>query len=416
MCGIVGIMARQVSGFSAVNVDTFKDLLFADEVRGAHGTGIFWNTATKVKTLKAPVPSSFFLRDEKVKGAMNEIFQKGKFAIGHNRHATKGGMDHDSTHPFRHQHITLIHNGTLYAHRHMADVAVDSEAICISIAEKGADWTLKQLDGAFALVWYDSNTRLLNFIRNDERPLTLVETSSAYVICSEAKLADWVISRNKGIIIKSNSIEVGMLHQYDPETRDITTRKVDLRDKGYMYDTEWGTRYGYSGKYQGATYQAPSSSGMTTGHPSYAGNESVHSKVANSMTNKAATTETPALIQPKSNIVPFKADDLPEPTMGVPIQELKYKLGDRIVFSPAAVVPSGNSFCLEGAVEDDSNINHPEVRFYSGDRELLASYLNCVLMVGQLMAVSQKYGVYRYVMKLVKPLVVTENVPSTTVN
>lgn len=393
MCGIVGILARNLSGFAATNVDTFKDMLFADELRGAHGTGMFWNTATKVKTLKAPVPASFFLRDEKVKAAMNEVFQKSKFVIGHNRHATKGGMDHDSTHPFRVHHITLIHNGTLYSHKHMADVAVDSEAIAHSIADIGTDATLKMLDGAFALVWYDANTRKLNFVRNDERPLHLIETSNCWAIASEFRMAEWIITRNKGNVIKTTSIEVGQLHQYDIDTRDITTRKVELREKTYMYDTDWNTRYYANGKMK-HTYTPP---------PALP-------------TPPLRETTPPFLVVKNGTSTIPKTSGLPDMDLPDPVQDLNYKLGEKIVFSPAAVVPSGSSFCLEGAVEDNSGVNHPEVRFYNSNRELLTEYLDCVLLEAEVMQIHQKEGIFRYIVKKVIPLVVNETISTPMVS
>ena len=67
-----------------------------------------------------------------------------------------------------------MHNGTLTSVVRLEDghkFDTDSEAIFHTINEKGIDHTWANLQGAAALVWYDTKTHKLNFIRNEQRPL-----------------------------------------------------------------------------------------------------------------------------------------------------------------------------------------------------------------------------------------------------
>ena len=110
-------------------------MLFADQLRGSHGTGIFWDELGDSKYLKGAMPSSSFLRSKEYPEVAKDIVRLGNFVIGHNRHATKGEINFNNTHPFqegdiKRRQITLIHNGTLHSHRHMKNVDVDSHAIC----------------------------------------------------------------------------------------------------------------------------------------------------------------------------------------------------------------------------------------------------------------------------------------------
>lgn len=255
MCGIVGVMSKRKTGLFSYDMDAFTDMLFADQVRGAHGTGIFYDIDGKAKTFKGAMPSSAFLRAEKTPAILEEVMKKSNFVIGHNRHATKGEINFANTHPFIVEDITLIHNGTLHHHKNMKDVDVDSHAICHSIADVGHLETLKKLDGAFALVWYDSKEERLHFIRNTERPLHLIETDNLFIISSEAGLAEWIIKR-RGIkgASEPKMCEVGQLYTYDIHTNKLTEETVDIRPK---YQAFGGKYYPDVDYYYGQSYTPP---------------------------------------------------------------------------------------------------------------------------------------------------------------
>lgn len=204
-------------------------MLFADQLRGADGTGIFYNNKEIIKTLKAPVASSTFICDKQFDKAEDEIFQRANFVVGHNRAATIGKLTHQNTHPFRCNNITLVHNGTLHAHRHLADVESDSNAIAESISKIGFRETIKKVDGAFALIWYDEKQKTLNFCRNSKRPLWLIESRTLFCFVSEPKLAEWIFSRNNEQVVSVTQIPENTLYQFENGKMDkYETSKFDV--------------------------------------------------------------------------------------------------------------------------------------------------------------------------------------------
>lgn len=235
MCGIVGILAKTKMGFYQTQVSVFKEMLYADQLRGKDGTGIFYNNGSKICTLKAPSSSSRFLHDPLVVKAMESLSGDSLFAVGHNRSATIGEHNHENTHPHRGKHITLIHNGTLRSHKELADVESDSLAICKSIADIGAEKTLEKLNGAFALVWYNANNKTINICRNTERPLFLLETGNCYVFASEPKMAEWIIERNKLNFTSCISFLPGILYTYSFVSFKFEESKVNLRQSNFHY-------------------------------------------------------------------------------------------------------------------------------------------------------------------------------------
>lgn len=207
----------------------FTEMLFADQLRGSDGTGIMYNNKDKIKVLKGAIASSDFVNNQNYDKAAEEIVQKGTFVVGHNRSATKGKLSHENTHPFREGPITLVHNGTLHYHQNLADTEVDSHAICVSIAKIGYKETLKKINGAFALIWTDSRNKTINFVRNSQRPLFIVETGFLFILVSEKGLAEWILDRNNQTVLSVKEVPVGMLHQF--ELSDLTkyhTEKVDF--------------------------------------------------------------------------------------------------------------------------------------------------------------------------------------------
>ena len=191
----------------------FTEMLFADQLRGADGTGIIYNKKKEIKTLKAVLASGDFVYTKEYQAAVSECVTSANFVVGHNRAATKGKLTHANTHPFREKHITLVHNGTLPYHKDLHDVEVDSHAICHSIANIGYKETLKKINGAFALIWVDNKQKTLNFVRNSQRPLWHIEADWLHIFVSEPKLALWICDRNNMVVKSYSQIPVNTLHQ-----------------------------------------------------------------------------------------------------------------------------------------------------------------------------------------------------------
>ena len=238
MCGIVGIFAKSKLGFYTSQISVFKELLYAGQLRGSDGTGVFYNSGNEVYTLKSPIKSSDFLGDPKVKKAMDSLTIRSTFVVGHNRSATKGGTTYLNTHPHLYKHIVLIHNGTLYSHKELADVESDSLAICKSIVEIGAEKTLEKIHGSFALVWYNTKEKTINICRNTERPLYLLEINNCYVIASEPKMAEWIIDRNKFHITSCISFIAGTLYKYSQDSFNLTNSIINLREPNFYCNKE----------------------------------------------------------------------------------------------------------------------------------------------------------------------------------
>lgn len=102
--------------------------------------------------------------------------------FGHGRFPTIGETSIKNAHPFEHRHITLMHNGTIKNHeklneKYKKDFAVDSELICWMVSEIGIKETIKEIDGAYALIYFDSKEDAVNIVRNYERPLWIGKNS-----------------------------------------------------------------------------------------------------------------------------------------------------------------------------------------------------------------------------------------------
>jgi len=212
MCGIVTLIQKDsTKSLNKDHIDIFKQMLYADALRGWDSTGIAsirMNSVTDV-TKDACPPASLFHRVQEHTWAFNN-----QALIGHNRWATKGKTNKENAHPFKEQHITLVHNGTLKFHHHLKNVEVDSHAITHSIVEKGTKETLEMLDGAFALVWFDAQTKMIHAARNKERPLYVIETEDLYILSSEEKLALWICDRNHTIVRKTQLLTPGIIYTF----------------------------------------------------------------------------------------------------------------------------------------------------------------------------------------------------------
>jgi len=232
MCGIVSIIRKDSKKSLYKNeTDIFKQMLYADALRGWDSTGIAsiqMNGQVKV-TKDACPPASLFHRHPD-----HEWIHGNLALIGHNRASTKGKTNKENAHPFQEEHITLVHNGTLRFHHHLKNVEVDSHAITHSFVERGVKDTLEQLDGAYALVWHDAKTNLIHAARNHERPLHLLETEELYILSSEQGLANWICNRNNIKVKKQQLLTEGLIYSFKTNRKDM--RFVDTeRFQIYTY-------------------------------------------------------------------------------------------------------------------------------------------------------------------------------------
>ena len=173
MCGLVGVAGTGTTlPLDNKYKDIFKDLLMLDTIRGADSTGValidVFSDVHLIKTVGTP----WDLKEQRSCDALFRV--KPKLIMGHNRWATKGKVSRSNAHPFENTTIVGTHNGTIRNQTLLpdhADFATDSENIFHAFDKQGIDKTVKSLNGAYALVWWDKEVKLLHFLRNNERPL-----------------------------------------------------------------------------------------------------------------------------------------------------------------------------------------------------------------------------------------------------
>lgn len=218
MCGLVAVINKNRHGFNNKQLDVFETLLFIDTLRGEDSTGVFLvQNNGNVHIAKEATEATHFLRaDGYRKDIRGKAYSRGQFIVGHNRKATRGSITDENAHPFWvEDKLVLVHNGSLHGdHKKLADTEVDSHAVAHVLAnEPDHEKALQQINGAYALIWYDVVEKKLHMIRNTQRPLYWAETSDAIYICSEAGMLYFALARN-GEKIKENKEKLAACHLF----------------------------------------------------------------------------------------------------------------------------------------------------------------------------------------------------------
>ncbi len=220
MCGLVGMISSSGYGFTTEQRRVFNAMLWADTVRGEDSTGVFGvNRYGNVDYLKT-VGNAAVLQGSKEYDTFNAaIFSDYRMVVGHNRKATRGGLTDENAHPFVESNHILVHNGTLHNHKELTDkeVEVDSHAILHSLVERGYAETLKEIQGAFALAFYNAVDKELNLVRNDERPLFIANTVGAWYFASEAGMLKWILGREEVKITEITNCKPGTMYTFKLE-------------------------------------------------------------------------------------------------------------------------------------------------------------------------------------------------------
>lgn len=191
-------------GITPWDYDVFFELLYADALRGMHGTGVLAiDKLGNSQMAKIGGPPHQLVATDAYKSL--ESFVKVRdvcFMIGHNRYATRGKKITEHAHPFRHGNIILIHNGTLDSFYHFPEhpdkkITVDSEALTYAIDKLGVDAAIRDTSGAWTIVYWDRSEKTLNILRNEERPLWMASQGSDFLaFASEKEMLQWVLDRN----------------------------------------------------------------------------------------------------------------------------------------------------------------------------------------------------------------------------
>lgn len=177
MCGIVGVAGKVTKDAR----DAFNDMLLVCQLRGMHATGAIAIKRNNSRDwFKIAGPSNGILENKRYTDMMTAYDKK--VLIGHCRHATVGDTsDVANAHPFEHDHIVGVHNGTLsHEYRWKLDkgreLSVDSSALFYNIAKNGPEATFGSIEGAWAAVWWDMEENTLNLLRNNQRPLVVAHS------------------------------------------------------------------------------------------------------------------------------------------------------------------------------------------------------------------------------------------------
>lgn len=248
MCGNVGIFNKK--GITPVQQGLFENMLWMDSIRGYHSTGVIAveGQGDNYSVIKEAVDGAYFTQTVDWKEFLN-AHKNPKILIGHNRWATQGEVNKQNSHPFSFGHVSGVHNGTLDRQSYLPDsekFEVDSENIYWSFYKKGVEWTLERLEGAFALVWYDSKEKCLNFVRNDERPLHIAELNDGTIIWgSEKGMLDWLTSRTTKIssIKATEKLKEGVWRRFYLDGKMVDTEVSIVpswKQCGGYYDYRYG--------------------------------------------------------------------------------------------------------------------------------------------------------------------------------
>ena len=183
-----------------------------------------------LKNLGSPAK---LLETSEYKEFNSNIYSDHKFIVGHNRKGTKGALSEENAHPFVEGSTILVHNGTIFNQTELTDTKteVDSHAILHSIVEQGYEKTIKEIYGAFTLVWYDANDKHLRIIRNQERPMFIANTVGAWIFASERKMLEWICERNDTKITELTECVPGTMYSFNLDDKEGTMwmKKLKLR-------------------------------------------------------------------------------------------------------------------------------------------------------------------------------------------
>ena len=204
MCGIVGVMGDLTPKVRRA----FREMLYVGTLRGFDSTGILTATPHSRDWIKKAISAPDFLGMANVQKMVDGY---SKLLLGHNRAATKGKVVSVNAHPFQFDNITGVHNGTL-THRYKLDnyagFEVDSENLFYHLQLHGLQDTIDNCEGAYTLVWHDSEDGTLNVFRNEQRPFHYCysEDRKSMYWASEASMLEWILRRNN--IIHKDILEL----------------------------------------------------------------------------------------------------------------------------------------------------------------------------------------------------------------
>jgi hypothetical protein len=285
MCGIVSIISKRQAGFFSADLEMFEKLLILDTTRGLDSTGAFSvDTGRNLSAVKVASHPFHMFACQDYPAWRGKAVQSGRILVGHNRKATQGSINSKNAHPFHSGNIVLVHNGTLRGDhkKDYAPVDVDSHSLAIAFDEKGAENVIPTINGAFALVWWDVEKNSLFAVRNDERPLQVVETADNFYVLSEAWMALQLLDKSTKVL-DCYDIKPGELHEFKIGGKHATSEIKVQTDY-------WTTNYttGMTGRSRGVQHGGAAASSVP--NPKSQGSSSQTGRGGTSIGQSGTTT------------------------------------------------------------------------------------------------------------------------------
>lgn len=274
MCGIVGVVVKADNGLIKQTEESFYQMLYTDVLRGEDSTGVIGvEKSSKFHIMKEANEAAWVIPQIKSDEIGKSMYNTGKAFIGHNRKQTSGAVTDQNAHPFVvNDSFAMVHNGTLYGHKLLAETDVDSEALAIHLEKafreedyiKALEGALAKVYGAYALAIYDQVRHQVHLLRNEDRPLALLETDNAWYFASEGLMAGWILNRNGYDYskIKMQLLPKHELHTFDLDTNAHTVRALNVKKYQAPVVTTTGAAWHHGSTTQSGVASTPPTSSV----------------------------------------------------------------------------------------------------------------------------------------------------------
>lgn len=246
MCGIWAVIPRTSQGLFRTDMPVIKQMMLDTAQRGEHSTGFFITNYQypKEKPTGAKVlggPHNLIYNKDLWNEVETWTGAKGGCFVGHGRQATRGQVTARNAHPFQHEHITLVHNGTLYSGVNFSkkgevEIDVDSHALAVAMAERGVAEALTDISGAYAVIVHDAKEGCLYIARNNDRPLYSYSTQTRHFLMSEIWFLEAILERHnlmeKDVVTRIVTPETLIQINLDnPQKYKVVANLKELKEK-----------------------------------------------------------------------------------------------------------------------------------------------------------------------------------------